>query len=100
MTVLGRRKLPPGAPRRLDLTRVDLRGARLGGANLQGAVLEGANLQDAWLVADLQDAVLEGANLQGARANKDTRWPAGWTPETAKDRGVLYPPYPQGSRPD
>jgi len=35
VTVLGRRELPPGGLRPLNLTRVDLRGAHLGRANLQ-----------------------------------------------------------------
>jgi hypothetical protein len=30
------------------------------------------------------------ANLQEATADKATRWPAGWTPEKAKDRRVRY----------
>ena len=45
MTVLGRRELPPGGRRPLDLTRVDLRRVQLEGANLQDADLDGANLR-------------------------------------------------------
>jgi uncharacterized protein YjbI with pentapeptide repeats len=77
MTVLGRRKLPPGGPRPLDLARVNLQDARLLFYNLQDATLDGANLQDARLhyaklqnarlgFAHLQGAQLDGANLQGA----------------------------------
>jgi hypothetical protein len=67
VTVLGRRQRPPEGLRRLDLTRVDLRGANLAGTNLQGAILTGANLQRAWLTsANLQDAWLTSATLQGA----------------------------------
>jgi Pentapeptide repeats (8 copies) len=83
VTVLGRRRLPPDGLRPLDLTRVDLQGARLDGANLQGAVLYDTNLQD---------VRLDGANLQDAIADEFTRWPADWTPETAKDRGIRYVP--------
>jgi Pentapeptide repeats (8 copies) len=61
--VLGRRQFPPGGLRPLNLTRVDLQGAEL-----------------------------DGANLQGAWADEATRWPADWTPETAKDRGIRYVP--------
>src|SRR6266536_4518965 len=104
VTVLGRRQLPPGGLRRLDLTGVDLQRAQLRGANLQRAQLARANLQDARLRgANLQRAQLAGANLQDARldeladlqgalADETTRWPAGWTPETAKARGVRYLP--------
>jgi hypothetical protein len=111
VTVLGRRKLPPDGLRPLDLTRVDLQGAQLAGANLRSAVLPGANLQGARLIdANLQDARLGyadlgyarlvGANLQGAqlggaelwaaRADKATRWPAGWDQGQAEARGVGY----------
>jgi hypothetical protein len=81
MTVLGRREPPPGGLRRLNLTRVDLRGARLDEANLQDAWLGGANLQGAGL---------DDAKLQGATINKGTRWPGGWTQKTAEDRGVQW----------
>jgi uncharacterized protein YjbI with pentapeptide repeats len=81
MTVLGRREPPPGGLRRLNLTRVDLRGARLDEANLQRAWLGGANLQGAGL---------DDAKLQGATINKGTRWPGGWTQKTAEDRGVQW----------
>jgi hypothetical protein len=118
ITVLGRRELPPDGLRRLDLSRVELRGVDLDHANLQGASLDSANLQEASLYgANLQHAFLHGANLQlaflyganlqdadlegaknlqdavlvGAQADETTRWPDGWTPEMAKDRGVQYP---------
>jgi uncharacterized protein YjbI with pentapeptide repeats len=81
VTVLGRRLLPPGGLRPLDLTGVDLRSARLAGANLQHAHLAGANLQG---------AELAGANLQGAQENRDTRWPTGWDRAQAEARGVRY----------
>jgi hypothetical protein len=110
VTVLGRRQLPPGGLRRLDLTRANLQGADLFGANLQRADLLGANLQGANLFGtNLQHAALQGANLQGANldwtelqdalADKDTIWPAGWTPETAKASGVQYPDEPRQGRP-
>jgi uncharacterized protein YjbI with pentapeptide repeats len=68
MTVLGRRQLPPGGLRPLDLTGVDLRRAELKGANLQGTEFTGANLQRAGLMAaNLQDTRLWWTNLQGAR---------------------------------
>jgi hypothetical protein len=77
MVVLGRRRLPPGGPHRLNLVRVDLRNVRLEsaelrqvemfGANLLGAELTGANLQDADLRSvDLLGANLPCANLRGA----------------------------------
>jgi Pentapeptide repeats (8 copies) len=70
VTVLGRRKPPPGGLRPLDLIRVDLHGARLRYANLQDAWLDDANLQDASLsYANLQDAVLSDANLRDAWLN-------------------------------
>jgi hypothetical protein len=81
VTVLGGRHLPPDGLRPLDLTRANLQRANLFGANLQRADLRGANLQG---------ADLDWTELQDAWANKDTIWPAGWTPKTATARGVQY----------
>jgi uncharacterized protein YjbI with pentapeptide repeats len=87
-----------------NLVGADLQDAGLYGANLHGAILAAANLHGARLPsadlhganlggADLHGANLDGADLQnadleGAHATEFTRWPDGWTPETAKDRGV------------
>jgi hypothetical protein len=76
-----------------ELVRANLQDASLYGANLEGAQLMDANLQRAWLQgANLQGAELSGANtdLRGARADGDTRWPAGWTREQAESRGVEW----------
>jgi hypothetical protein len=73
MTVLGRRRPPPGDIQHLNLERVDLRNARLRGAALRKAQMFGANLLGAELTgADLQDTDLRGVNLRSAnlpRAN-------------------------------
>jgi uncharacterized protein YjbI with pentapeptide repeats len=87
------------------LQGTNLQGANLDGAYLFGAFLIGANLQGASLDgAYLQGAYLDGANLQGAklgipnpavhlqnaRADEDTRWPAGWNRARAEAHGVRY----------
>ncbi len=60
-----------------------LQGANLQGANLQGAYSQGADLQGAYLQgADLQDAYLQGADLQGAFYGSNTKFSAGFDPET------------------
>jgi uncharacterized protein YjbI with pentapeptide repeats len=75
-----------------NLAGANLQTAGLYDANLQGAGLAGATLQGAGLFgANLHDANLREANLQYALADEATRWPRGWTPETAKNRGVRYP---------
>lgn len=91
-----------------DLAGADLRGANLAGAdleqarldgaalncadlscaNLAGAGLRGANLRHAelhravLLAADLTGADLTRADLRGAACDHDTRWPAGFDPQT------------------
>ena len=78
----------------LDLSQTDLHGtnlvaadlswANLSGANLTGANLTGTQLFEADLrAANLTDAELAGASLAGARYNRETRWPAGFDPQTA-----------------
>jgi hypothetical protein len=93
MTVLGRRKMPPGGAEPLllfdvdlrqaglrggDLSKADLRGAHLEGADLHSAHLEEADLRRAYLglaklqggklkAVDLCGAHLQGAKLQGAK---------------------------------
>ena len=75
-----------------DLTRADLTGATLYGATLSGATLSRADLSGAYLSgaylygATLYGADLTGADLSGARADRYTRWPAGFDPKAA---GVL-----------
>ncbi len=76
-----------------NLQGANLQGANLRGANLQGANLQGANLQGADLrvdnfrVADLRGTNLQGANLQGADLQEalysnNTKFSAGFDPET------------------
>lgn len=88
-----------------------LRNARLDGADLQGANLKGANLQDACLLnADLEGASLEGADLRGATLSgagleraklrgavfdRETCWPAGFSPRRA---GCVYRSRPISGR--
>lgn len=75
----------------LDLSHVDLRGADLRGvslreASLRGACLEGADLRAADLTnadlrgADMRAANLDKAALTGARVDRRTIWPPGFTP--------------------
>ena len=68
---------------RPNLTDAYLGGANLAGANLTGANLGGANLTGANLTrANLSRANLARAYLAGARCNKYTVPPAGWTVNT------------------
>ena len=64
------------------LSRAYLLGANLYGANLSGAYLSGADLSRAYLLG----ANLSGADLFGACANRGTRWPHGFDPES---KGVV-----------
>jgi pentapeptide repeat protein len=75
----------------LDLSHVDLRGADLRGvslreASLRGACLEGADLRAADLTnadlrgADMRAENLDKAALAGARVDRRTIWPPGFTP--------------------
>ena len=69
------------------LTRTDLSGANLTGAYLTRTDLSEANLTGAYLTgAYLYGAYLTRAYLYGARANRYTRWPAGFE---AKAAGVM-----------
>ena len=63
---------------RANLARANLADANLAGANLAGANLARANLAD----ANLAGANLARAYLAGARCNKYTVPPAGWTVNT------------------
>ena len=65
-----------------NLTRADLTGAYLSRADLTGATLSGADLSGAYLYG----ATLSGADITRARADRYTRWPAGFDPKAA---GVL-----------
>ncbi len=77
--------LPYADLSRADLYGADLTGANLTGANLTGAYLSRANLYGADLTgAYLTGAYLTGANLYGARANRYTRWPAGFDAKAAE----------------
>ncbi|MDX3657443.1 pentapeptide repeat-containing protein [Streptomyces sp. ID05-26A] len=75
----------------LDLSHVDLRGTDLRGvslreASLRGACLEGADLRAADLTnadlrgADMRADNLDKAALAGARVDRKTIWPPGFTP--------------------
>lgn len=75
----------------LDLSQIDLRGADLRGvslreASLRGACLEGADLRAADLTnadlrgADMRAENLDKAALAGARVDRRTIWPPGFTP--------------------
>jgi hypothetical protein len=67
VTVLGRRRPPPGDFAELNLQRVDLRNARLQGATLRNAQMFGANFLGAELTsADLRDTDLRAVNLRSA----------------------------------
>lgn len=74
--------LPYADLSRAYLTRANLTEANLSRANLSRADLSGTNLTGAYLTR----ANLTGANLYGARANRYTRWPAGFD---AKAAGVM-----------
>lgn len=86
--------------RRSNLARAWLPGTRLDGcdlhaadlrlAKLTGASLRKASVRDAYLQgADLRGVDLEGADLRGAHADAKTTWPAGYTPEVLRERGVI-----------
>ncbi len=66
---------------RADLREASLHQAHLDDANLSQANLQGANLTGADLHgADLREADLFQADLRGARYNRQTKWPEGFTP--------------------
>jgi hypothetical protein len=70
-----------------NLRDANLRGASLKRALLAGGDLRGAELQDADLRcsalmnADLRGAELRGARFSNASYNRETRWPAGFSPD-------------------
>jgi glycogen operon protein len=67
-----------------DLCRANLSRASFDTANLQGALLQDADLRGADLRgADLRGADLLRANLGGARYDRATRWPEGFSPYEA-----------------
>ena len=67
-----------------DFSRANLASADMNWVDFSGANLAKANLQHARLGwAKLVKANLEGANLTGARYNKHTVWPDGFSPEKA-----------------
>lgn len=67
----------------------ELKGASFLGAKLERIDLSGANLMG----ADFRPAVLgKDVNLQGARYDKYTVFPGGWTHATARMRGMVYVP--------
>ena len=73
------------------LEHVDLIGALFTRANLRGALLRDVELGDAaFYGADLSGATFDGvelrrASLRGARWNRQTTWPAGFSPEAAPE---------------
>ncbi len=78
-----------------DLSGCDFESADLRGANLTRSRLVGANLRNANLTldnlggatclqgADLTDAILNGAKLAGAQYDGNTRFPKGFSPQSA-----------------
>jgi uncharacterized protein YjbI with pentapeptide repeats len=93
----------------VGLTGANLTGAKLSGANLMGAFLTGADLSFAKLsgsdlsFADLSRANITDADLSGAKAvakgEDATTWPAGFTHEEARARGVIFVDEPETERP-
>ncbi|NKE55829.1 pentapeptide repeat-containing protein [Lentzea sp. PSKA42] len=86
--------------RRSNLARAWLPGVRLDGCDLHASDLRLANLENASLRnSSLRNAHLEGANLRfadlrqadlrGAHADAKTIWPAEFTAEVRRDRGVV-----------
>ena len=71
-----------------DYSRADLAGKDITGADLRWAILVDADLTGAILVdadlrwANLFGADLTGADVTGAKWNKRTIWPSGFTPTT------------------
>ncbi len=96
---------------RADLRDADLRGASLDEANLKQANLASANLATADLRgANLLEATLHQTNLRGARYNRRTIWPRGFTPyyvgliladddQSYANDNTIWPgkPYPLGA---